>query len=351
MHHSCLIHLPRLKHIGLVLFAFSVTFGRGQPASALRHDDSLRIQQTTVAFRVDLLGELPESLAFDPVAGLWYFGMVKTGRIYRYDPRTNETSLFLSDDNDRKTGVFALEVDPDRHVLYVLMSPIAAFHGETERHCSVYEYHLETGVLLSRNDFYDPDERRLLGDMERYSDGSLFISDSYYPAIMRRTADNKMEEFLFRPDRFWSLQGIALDNSTGILYVADYRNGLFAIDIFTGEIIADTVEIGGDTLKGIDGLSLYSSGSGKTLYAVQNGTKPNRLIAVDLGDDGRTFRAVKALDQNCFPMGEPTNGVFVGKRYFYIANAPWPFFDPDGNPREHEVWKTKLEVRTMELIK
>lgn len=341
----------QFKQIGLILFVCIGISSIAQNSGALRHDLQHPLEQSSIAFELDLLPELPEALAYDSVDSLWYFGMVKTGNVYRYDPRTEKISLFLGKDNDGRYGVFSLEVDAENRRLFVLSSPIASFHGVEANRCTLYEYDLNTGVLLAQNDFYDGDERRLLGDMELYKDGTVYISDSYYPAIMVRSPDNQMKEFLFRPDLFRSLQGLALDQERGILYAADYRNGLFAIDIFNGEILADTVEINGYSLKGIDGLSLFKpSGLPSVLYAVQNGVSPMRVTAIALSEDGRTFRAAEALDHNIFFRGEPTNGVFVGNRYFYISNAPWPYFNDSGEPEEHEAWQSKLEVRTVQLI-
>lgn len=343
--------MPQFKHLTLVLFACAALLSRGQGTGALRHDSQRPLQQSSVVFELDLLPELPEALAYDPVDSLWYFGMVKTGNVYRYDSRSDRLSLFLGDDNDGRYGVFSLEIDIEKRRLFVLSSPIAAFHGEGASRCTLFEYDLNTGVLIQRNDFYDGDERRLLGNMERYSDGTLFISDSYYPAILKRTEKNELVEFIFRPDLFRSLQGLALDQERGILYAADYRNGLFAIDLFTGEVVADTVEIEGYSLKGVDGLSLFKPKQGPgILYAVQNGVSPMRVTAVVLSADGRTFRAAEALDWNIFYRGEPTNGVFVGNEYFYIGNAPWPYFDDSGEPVENEIGEHTLEIRKVELI-
>lgn len=340
MSHSRFNYMCQFKQIALVLFVSIGLYTHGQEP----------VQTTELAFSIDLIDELPEALAFDPVDSLWYFGMVKTGKVYRYDPATGKKSVFLGADQDRRAGVFSLEIDADRRVLYVLSSPIPAFHGDGPRPCTIYEYHLRTGVLLQRNDFYDPDERRLLGDMERYGDGTLFISDSYYPAILKRTPDNQLEEFVFRPDLFRSLQGLALDDSTGILYAADYSKGLFAIDIFTGEILADTASFGDFSLRGIDGLALYVAPDGRRLlYAVQNGTQPKRLIGVGLRPDGRDFTHFGVIDEGSFPIGEPTNGVFIGSNFYFIANSPWPYFDQDGAPLDHEVWQKELEIRTLEI--
>ncbi|MCE2495018.1 MAG: hypothetical protein J4F31_00285 [Flavobacteriales bacterium] len=351
MRHGRFIYMPQVKQIALFLFVCSALLSWGQGTGASRHDAQLPLEQSSVVFELDLLPELPEALAFDPIDSLWYFGMVKTGNTYRYDPRSEKLTLYLGGDNDGRYGVFSMEIDPKERRLYVLSSPITAFHGENASRCTLFEYELNTRVLLALNDFYDGDERRLLGDMERYSDGTLFISDSYYPAILKQNEKNELVEFIFRPDLFKSLQGLAMDQERGILYAADYRNGLFAIDIFTGEVLADTVGIEGYSLQGIDGLSPFKPKNRPgTLYAVQNGVRPMRVTAVGLSEDGRTFRAAEALDWNIFFRSEPTNGVFIGNEYYYIGNSPWPFFDDSGEPQEHEIWESKLEIRKVELI-
>lgn len=317
---------------------------------ASRLDVTARLVSSKPAFTLNLTDELIESLAHDPEENQWYFGSAKTGSVYRYNPETQEIIAFLHNDNDGRQGVFSLEINAERRSILVLSSFMDAFETpQSIRRSSIYEYDLQTGVLLGRNDFYDGDEPRLLNDMERYSDGTLFISDAYYPAILMQDAKGTMKEFVFDPKGLASTQGLALDQERGLLYVADYRMGLFIYDIFTGEQIYSAFHEAPYTLKGIDGLALDLSKKRPLLYAVQNGSSPARILAISLNKDGRSFESVKALDQNNFNEGEPTVGVFVDNRFYFISNAPWPYLGPDGAFNLDYPKDTGINIRVIEL--
>lgn len=319
---------------------------------ASRLDVTERLEASKPAFTLDLQDELIESLAFDPEESIWYFGSVKTGSVYRYDPKTEKTSPFLRGNSDGRQSVFSLEINAANRSILVLSSFMEAFENpQSIRRSSIYEYDLKTGVLLDRNDFYDGDEARLLNDMERYTDGTLFISDAYYPGILMQDSKGIMKEFVFDPTGLASTQGLALDQERGLLYIADYRMGLFIYDIFSGERIDSAFHEVPFTLKGIDGLALYPSKKRGLLYAVQNGSDPTRVLAISLSKDGRSFESVEAVDQSNFEKGEPTVGVFVDHRFYFISNAPWPYLSPEGEFNSDYPKDTGIQIRVIELIK
>jgi len=320
--------------------------------NASRRDVTARIQTSQTAFTLDLENELIESMAYEPKSDRWFFGSVNTGRVYQYTAETQELVLFLGGDADGRQGVFSLEIDADRNRLLLLSSYIELFaNTNSVKRSTIYEYDLDTGVLLDRNDFYDGDEPRLLNDFERYSDGTLYISDAYYPAILKRSPEKVMDEFVFDPVGLKSTQGLAIDRERGLLYVADYMKGLFIYDLFTGERTDMAFHEAPYTLKGIDGIALYRTKKSGLLYAVQNGSNPARIAAISISKDGRSFEEIEAVDQATFEYGEPTVGVFVDNVFYFIANAPWPYVTNEGGFSSEYLPSAGIEIRSVELIK
>ncbi|MGB5719136.1 MAG: hypothetical protein WBM34_00455, partial [Woeseiaceae bacterium] len=82
---------------------------------------------------------------------------------------------------------------------------------------------------------------------------------------------------------------------------------------------------------GIDGLYRH----GDELIVIQNGTQPNRVVAMQLGIDGLSITAGRTVAANLEEFDEPTLGLVSGSDFIFIANSHWNRFDaenrlPDG---------------------
>jgi hypothetical protein len=66
---------------------------------------------------------------------------------------------------------------------------------------------------------------------------------------------------------------------------------------------------------GIDGLYRV----GESLLAIQNGTQPTRLLRLTIAGD--RMATVEVVDAAHSKMDEPTLGVVVGDRFYYVANS------------------------------
>ena len=82
-------------------------------------------------------------------------------------------------------------------------------------------------------------------------------------------------------------------------------------------------------MTGIDGLYLV----GHTLLAVQNGVTPERVVRLDLDEARSMILAWHPIESNSAGLGDPTHGVVVGRRFYFIANSGWDHFNEDGTPK------------------
>jgi hypothetical protein len=122
------------------------------------------------------------------------------------------------------------------------------------------------------------------------------------------------------------MQGLVLDQSGEYLYVADYVGGLFRVRL--SDYSMQAVVSGDDTsLFGIDGLYRY----GNELIAIQNGIRPNRVVAFSLGEDGLSISSTRILASNLPEFDEPTLGTITGDEFLFVANSHWGRFDREGN--------------------
>ena len=95
----------------------------------------------------------------------------------------------------------------------------------------------------------------------------------------------------------------------------------------------------GTTLLGIDGLSFHNG----ALIGIQNGIRPYRVVRLPLDATASRIKAVEVLESNHPLFDEPTTGVVIGDRYFFIANSHWPSF-AEGTTPKHAVSAPLLMV-------
>ena len=115
--------------------------------------------------------------------------------------------------------------------------------------------------------------------------GKVFVSDSSNGAVYRLRGNSLMP--LMKPGIGKSAQGTALDASGKRLILADYSQGVSAVDFSSG---ARTILKREDDrpLRGVDGMLRC----GKNYYAIYNGAPPGRLIRFTVKGDRIQFETL-----------------------------------------------------------
>jgi sugar lactone lactonase YvrE len=278
---------------------------------------------STVAFTLAAPGVLPEGLAYDAARDSFFLSSVRQRRILRVD-RARQTHPFA----DRSAGLWAalgLAVDAPRRRLWVAtaaMPEMADAVPADEGRSALVALDLATGRAVGRYEL--PSGRpHVLGDVIVAPSGDVFTTDSVSPALYRLPAGGRALEPLAAGEPFVSLQGLALSADGQRIFVADYAKGLFAFDLESRRLrLLDATRTAG--ILGIDGL--YRAGD--SLIAVQNGTAPPRLLR--LAVEGDRITAVEVLDAGHPSAPDPTLGVVVGNRFYYIGNSQWEAARPGG---------------------
>jgi len=142
--------------------------------------------------------------------------------------------------------------------------------------------------------------------------GSVFVSDSQNGAVYRLPPAGKVLEALVAPGIGKSAQGSALDPSGRRLIVADYNQGLFAIDLATRQRTPLLEQ--GKPLRGLDGLVRV----GDTYLAIYNAGTPARLIRFRLQGDAVADGTAMSAD-----LPDPTQLVAYRGILLVVANAGW----------------------------
>jgi DNA-binding beta-propeller fold protein YncE len=146
------------------------------------------------------------------------------------------------------------------------------------------------------------------------ADGQVFASDSQNGMVYRLTPRGKALMAIVLPGVGKSGQGSAYDRANNRLIVADYSQGITAIDLATNTrtlLLRDN----GKPLRGIDGLMRCGSG----FLGVYNGQSPGQLIAFTI--DGGKLKLREAVEG--YTMPDPTQVASDGKRLLVVPNAGW----------------------------
>lgn len=323
-------------------------------APALERDPDLAPLQGTPAFRLilqqfaanrepqgeaEVLAELPgrtgitEGIAFRARTGDLFFSDVYHRGIWRRD-RTGQVLRFSAEDEEI-LGVFGLALDEPRRALWATLAAVpemAGFTAEQKDRTALAEFDLGTAELRQIVPLSGDGRAQALGDLAVTEDGTVYATDSKAPVIWKLALGAEEFEKAAESPLFSSLQGIVLKDRR--LIVADYANGLFAVDLASGQVRAlaapkDT------TLLGLDGLVGIPGG----LIATQNGTEPQRVLRITLTPAGDAITGVSVLASGLPHLTDLTLLTLVNDRPVVIAGSGWELFDSTKAtaPRAHTV--------------
>lgn len=268
----------------------------------------------------------PESIAFDAQTGDFYLSGFHLRKIIRVDS-DGKVSDFIEEAQDGIWGVSGIKIDTIRRWLWattVVAPQMIGFEESEDGQTGIFKYDLDSGKLLKKYVLKE-EEAHWLGDLEIHPNGSIYATDSKQPYIYCiKMESDSLEMFISHPD-FVSLQGITFNNIASHLFVADYRNGIFKIDLKNQEI-QSLIAPKNVSLKGIDGMYFYDS----SLITIQNGLRPMRVMRHHFEEDQLNFTQSEILDHHHPAFDEPTLGVIVGGDFFYIANSSWAKYEKDG---------------------
>lgn len=291
------------------------------------------VSNSDTAFTIPEKGLHPESIAYRKETGSFFISSIRKRKVLQRD----DTGKF-EDYADSSDGLFAasgLAVDEKRGVLWVSSPATRQMEGYPESDSLygtsyIFKFDLHSGELLQRYGIYDV-EKHYFGDLIVHTNGDLYVTDSYYPAIYQIKQGSNWLELFMQFEYLRSLQGITLSEDGRHLWFADYIEGIFRIDLNTERVIQIQAPEG-TSLKGIDGLAYYQ----QSLVLIQNGVFPKRITRVYLDVQDIKIRDYEYLEKNNPVLDEPTLGTIVNDLFYYVGNSPWGKYDSEGNLPETE---------------
>jgi hypothetical protein len=293
------------------------------------------------AFTVHEKGLVPESVAYDAEADVFYLSSVYKRKILSLT-KAGEVKVFASE-ADGLWSVMGMKVDQARHLLWVCTTAhpqmsnfVPADKGKT----ALFKYDLQTGKLLAKYQPGDTTKPHWFGDLVISSAGDVYATDSVTPAVYVVRHDGNEVETFVEGQPFISPQGLDFTADQKQLFVADYSKGVFLVDLNTRKIKSIDSDF---TLLGIDGLYYYKG----SLICVQNGVNPQRVIKLSLSKNLTRFDRFQTIEANNPEFDEPTLGVLVKDRFYFVANSQWGAIDDTG----HLAAPDKLKDSTILKVK
>lgn len=284
--------------------------------------------QASTAFILPGQTGLIEGIALRPSTGEIFFGDMHNRCIWRRD-RAGQLTRFTKPDSVLP-GLGGVGVDEAHGLLWAACSaqPVMAGWNEVDdNRDGLAAFDLRTGALKAFHTLAFDDRDHATVDLTVAANGTVYLSDSKAPVIWRLRPGARQLEPWIDDERFHSLQGLTLSADDRQLFAADYAQGLYRIDTTTGEITPLTPPPA-TTFVGIDGLARH----GRQLIAMQNGTRPARVLAVDL-DKSFSPVATHVLAAELPAMTDPALGCVSGNTYLFISHAGWDLFPTkDGAP-------------------
>lgn len=254
------------------------------------------ISSSTLAFELSEGDLAPESVAYDPKSGLFYFGSMRKGKIVRCSA-TGTCSDFASG-----LGV-VLGLKIHDGALWVL--------SNSEQQSALIHYDLESARAVRKYTVSGAGHK--FNDLAIAPPGDIYLTDTTAGAVWHLAS--AAGELTRLPGRFKSANGIALSVDSRLLYVSVFPDGISVVDL-AARAAAPIARPAGLCLANIDGLYFYRG----TLIAIQNGFMSPRVVRLWLTPDLRGIERFEVLERRNPLFDGVTTGVVAGRDFFYMAN-------------------------------
>jgi hypothetical protein len=302
------------------------------------------VGRSSTAFTIPEKGLITEGVAYDAAEEAFYVSSVRARKIFKVG-KDGATKEFATE-GDGLWSAMGMKVDAKRRHLWVATAAVPQMMNylkEEDGQSGILKFDLRTGKLIAKYLLPNNPRPHWLGDLTLNSRGDVFVTDSLTPALYVLRAGGERLEPLLEGAPLVSPQGLAFNADERSLFLADYSKGLFVYDMKTGSL-TQVIAAPNVALLGIDGLYFYRG----SLVAIQNGTRPHRVVRISLSPDLKRAEKLETIEANNSLFDEPTLGVIVRDNFYYVADSQWGAVDKNGKVaspdklRETVILKMKL---------
>jgi DNA-binding beta-propeller fold protein YncE len=278
-----------------------------------------------VAFRIADSELIPEGIAYDPQARVFYVGSTYKRKIVSVDKK-GVARDFTGEAQEGLMGVLGMKVDTKRRLLWAVSSNAGgAMPGkELDRNClgcsAVFKYDLRRGRLIKKYVLHNKPNVHFLNDLTINSSGDAFITDTITGDIylISRTKDEL--ELLVNLGQKAFPNGIDLSDDEKQLFVAA-AGGVQVVNLLDKK--SRTLKLP-DVVSPlvIDGLYFYKG----SLIAIQPFADQRKLVRYFLDKEANVVTRFEVIESEHPLFNQPTTGAIVDKDFYYIANSQLQLF-------------------------
>lgn len=272
--------------------------------------------RTTFTTEADLV---PEGLAWDPVADVFYLSSIAERKIVRAG-RDGAIADFIAPGAHGYLAGLGLAVDAPRRRLWAVSTAQAddgLFDAATNGSSAVHVFDLDSGALLWRH-VTAPADSLGFNDVCVLPDGGAAVSVSDRGQVLRFAAAGGAPLALTAPGSVPGANGLCVGPGGDCLYVSAYVLGIVRVDLRSGAVTRAAAPGADFTTVGVDGLYLLPGGA--ELIAVQNYNGLDRVACFALGDDG-LVAGCRVLAARLPGIVDPTTGAATPDGFHFIADS------------------------------
>jgi sugar lactone lactonase YvrE len=276
------------------------------------------IVRSSIAFTVRDPNLVATGIAVDPGTGDVYVASVRERKVIRRRTDGSVTDFVQAAQDGFLAGA-SLAIDTARQLLYATTAdaPFINDHRKVdEGHSGVFAFDLRSGRTIRKAMLRPDGKKHFLNALVIDRSGNIYISDSEESGVYVLPAGAEQLEVFIPSTTFHAAQGLALSRDSRTLYVADYVDGVWAVDLDTRAIHRVDAPLK-TWLGGLDGLSRL----GDALVAVQIGVQPNRVLRLQLDPAGERITAVTTIEMNHPNYDGPIQGAIADHAFVYVANS------------------------------
>ena len=282
------------------------------------------IVRSATAFTLPEKGLLAAGIAVDEKSGDTYVSSARERKIVKRS-KTGVVSDFATE-KDGLLAVSYLVIDPARSQLIASVGAVPFMRGyrkEDEAQTGIFIFDLATGKLVRKVFLVSRADQHLLNAAVVDRAGNVFVVDSASREIYRLRRSSSELELYISSVVFQAPQALVLSADERTLYVVDYMDGIWAMEVLSTD--RRRLDTAPDVFTGgLLGLARLEDG----FIGVQNGARPNRVVRFRLDKKGEAIASAEVLERNLPEYLGPAQGTLSGSDFIYIANSQLNFLDP-----------------------
>jgi hypothetical protein len=284
--------------------------------------NSAPVSSAEPALRLSDAGLVAEDIDYDPGSKSFLITSILEKKIVRVAASGAANDFAHS---PHQWPMLAIKIDSLRHLVWATEVALDGFTAAPKLdwgRSAVLCFDLASGKLLQR---VEGPSTSALGDMVLAQNGDPILSDGNGGGIYRLSHGALT---LINGSDFISPQTPAALPDPNRILVPDYLRGIAILDLRNGHVQwLNHNQPPAVALNGADGLYFHRG----SLLLTQNGTSPERVIRLQLDPSLSRILSTQIIERAAPTPGDPTHGVVVGDRFYYIANSGWSELDDHGD--------------------